>query len=404
MTDRLYYADPYRTRFTAQVIERLEVEGKPAVVLDRTAFYPEGGGQPSDRGRLNEADVVAVITREDGSQAVLHLLAAPILGDTLNGTIDWSRRFDLMQQHTGQHILSQAFIRVLGAETVAFHLSADPREGTVTIDLNRTGLPAAQVDEVEDLANQIVTENRPVTAHFVSHDELASIPLRRPPPVDRSIRIVEIADFDWSACGGTHVARSGEVGQIKIIKLDRRGPETRVEFRCGQRALTDYRRKNELISRVAADLSIGFWELDQAATRLVAENKALRKQLDEADARVAEFELREVLSDVRRCEDYAVAVRAWPARELATLRQLAKHIIARPKTIAVLGAAGEKPALVFARSADLPFDMSALVRNAAARLNGKGGGSPDFAQAGSPAASVEQIQAALEWAYSQLGS
>jgi len=408
MTNRLYYADPYLTSFTARVVERLEVDGRPAVILDRTAFYPTGGGQPSDRGRLNQVEVVDVVAREDDLQTVLHLLSGTLRDDEVAGAVDWPRRFDLMQQHTGQHILSQAFVQAAGAETVAFHLGDDVREGSVTIDLNRSGLLPAQIDQAEDLANQMVYANRPVTARFVNEAELASIPLRKPPAVNTAIRIVEIEDFDWSACGGTHVARAGEVGQIKIIKIDRRGADTkvgsttRVEFRCGQRALIDYRRKNEMINRVAADLSIGHWELDQAAARLVADNKALRKQLQEAQTRLLEFEARELLSNLRIRDGYAVALRVWHDLNMADLRQLAKQIIVRPKTVALLGSGGERPALVFARSSDLVFDMNVLARGAAARIDGKGGGQPDFAQAGGPPASDEQVQAALEWAYAQL--
>jgi alanyl-tRNA synthetase len=399
MTKRLYYDHSALKSFDGRIVGRVDVGGRPAVVLDRTAFYPEGGGQPSDRGRLNHAQVVDVISRDDESGDVLHVLSEPLADDAVHGAIDWPRRFDLMQQHTGQHVLSQAFIRVLEAETVAFHLNDDPRDGTVTIDLNQTALKPADVDAVEDLANRIVYENRPVTTRFVDAADLAAIPLRKPPAIDASIRVVEIADFDWSACGGTHVARTGEIGQIKIVKLERRGAETRVEFRCGRRALADYRRKNQLISAVAADLSIGFWELDRAAARLLADNKSLRRQLERAQERMLEFEARELLSGLRSRGDHAVAMRVWHDRDLGTLRKLAAQIITRPGTIALLGSGGEKPALVFARSSDVALDMNALLRGAAKRIGGKGGGSPDFAQAGSPPASDEQVQAAIEWAY-----
>ena len=403
MTDRLYYSDSTLRSFSARVVERLETGGRAAVILDRTAFYPEGGGQPADRGQINQAQVVDVQAQDDAARRVVHVLSEPVTEDDVTCAIDWTRRFDLMQQHTGQHILSQSFVRVLDAETVAFHLNDDPNEGAVTIDLNRTGLPPADMDAVEDLANQIVFENRPVTARFVGREELASIPLRKPPTLDAAIRIVEIADFDWSACGGTHVARTGEVGPIKIVRLERRGNETRVEFRCGQRALADYRRKNDVINRAAAGLSIGYWELDQATARLIAENKALFKQLEEAQERLLEFEAREWLSGLTEQGDHAVVARVLRDRDMHALRKLAKQVVSRPRTVALLGSGGEKPALVFARSSDLPFDMSRLVRDAAARLGGRGGGSPDFAQAGGPPASEEQVQAAIEWAGAQLG-
>lgn len=402
MTDRLYYSDPTLRSFSARVVGRLEIDNHPAVILDRTAFYPEGGGQPGDRGQINQARAIDVQAQDDAAHSVVHILSEPVAEDEVTCAIDWTRRFDLMQQHTGQHILSQAFVRLLDAETVAFHLNDDPNEGTATIDLDRAGLRPADVDAVEDLANRIVFENRPVTARFVSREELASIPLRKPPTVDAAIRIVEIAEFDRSACGGTHVARTGEVGQIKIVKLERRGPETRVEFRCGQRALADYRRKNDVINRAAAGLSIGFWELEEAAARLVAENKALFKQLEEAQERLLEFEAHELWSNLREHGQLAVAMRVWHARDMNALRKLAKQVISRPRTVALLGSGGEKPALVFARSSDVALDMSKLVRDAAARIGGRGGGSPDFAQAGGPPASDEQVWAAVEWAYEQL--
>jgi alanyl-tRNA synthetase len=388
--------------FTARVVERREHQGRPAVILDQTALYPEGGGQPSDRGWLNDIEVIDVIDLEDETRTVLHVLSEPLDTDEVAGRVDWARRFDHMQQHTGQHILSQAFVRVLGVETVSFHMSEATGDGAATIDLNQTDLPPAQIDAVEDAANWIVFENRLVTARRVAQTELASIPLRKPPKVDTSIRLVEIEGFDWSACGGTHVARTGEVGPIKIVKLERRGSEARVEFRCGWRVLIDYRRKHAMISRVAADLSIGYGQLDQALERLTAENKLLRKQIEDAQARMVDFELAEVMSSLRVKDSVAVALRVWPDRDMAALRRMAKQAVARPGTVALFGSGGARPALVFARSSDAAFDMNALLREAAARIGGKGGGAPDFAQAGGPPASDEQVQATLEWAYQQI--
>lgn len=397
MTDRLYYADSYLQTFDARVAERLEVDKRPAVILDRTAFYPTGGGQLNDRGTLGGVAVVDVGEASKGGD-VLHVLSEPLPGDAVRGEIDWSLRFDHMQQHTGQHILSQAFIQVAEAETVSFHMS----EGTVTIDVNRVDLKPREIDDVEDLANRIVFEDRAVSARFVGEDELLSIPLRRPPKVRKSIRIVEIADFDWSACGGTHVAHTGAIGQIKIVKLDRRGDELRVEFRCGQRALIDYRDKHQMISRVASDLSISYVELDQAAARLVDQNKALRKQLDEAEARVQEYELRDLLSSLQEHDGYALAQFVWPERGMASLRSIAQKLVERPHTVVLLGASGERPALLFARSKDVSFDMAKLIAGAAEQIGGRGGGKPDFAQAGAPASDEAHVRAALDWAAAQL--
>jgi alanyl-tRNA synthetase len=244
--------------------------------------------------------------------------------------------------------------------------------------------------------------NRRVIARFVGDEELHALPLRKPPKVDQSIRIVEIEGFDWSACGGTHVARTGEVGLIKIIKAEKRGGETRIEFRCGQRALIDYRRKHQIISQAASDLSIGFWELDQTIGRMQADAKAARKQLQEAEARLQQYEARDLLNSIEPYGDFGLITHTWLQRDAAYLKRMANVLTAQPKTVALLGATGQSLALVFARSKDLSIDLAALLKAAAAQLGGKGGGSPDFAQAGGPAVSEDQLAAAISRARDQL--
>ena len=197
---RLYYTDSYLRAFPATVLERSELAGAPAAVLDRTAFYPTSGGQPHDTGRLGAARVLDVQVREPDQQ-VLHLLDAPLEPGPVEGEIDWIRRFDHMQQHTGQHILSQALLRVAGAETIGFHLGPE----SVSIDLPSPP-SERQIGEAEDLANQIVTGNLPVRAWFPDPAELRELPLRKPPEVAGPVRLVAIGDFDLSPCGGTHVA------------------------------------------------------------------------------------------------------------------------------------------------------------------------------------------------------
>lgn len=401
MTERLYYSDAYLRSFEARIVDRLEESGRPAVILDRTAFYPEGGGQPADRGVLNRVEVVDVQSREADDE-VLHVLSAPLAEEAVTGVVDHTRRFDLMQQHTGQHILSQAFLHTASAETIAFHLNPDPSEGALTIDLDRTGLTPAEIDRAEEFANTIVYENRPVIGRFVNDEELQALPLRKPPKVDKAIRIVEVQGFDWSPCGGTHVSRTGEVGMIKIVKVEKRGAEMRIEFRCGRRALFDYRRKHQLISQVASDLTIGFWELDQAIGRMQADARAARKQLLEAEARLQQYEARELLNAIEPRGDFGLIAQTWLNRDAAYLKRMANLLVAQPKTVALLGATGQSSSLVFARSKDLSSDLAALLKAAAARLGGKGGGSPDFAQAGGPAVSEEQLAETLSWAREQL--
>jgi len=401
MTVRLYYQDAYCKTFTARIVERLTYNGRPAVALDRTAFYPTGGGQPNDRGRLGDALVVDVIERDapaDG--AVLHILdpcegseTFARVGDEVTGEVDWPRRFDLMQQHTGQHILSQAFVAVADAETVGFHLTDD----TLTIDLDKKDLPPTAIERAEDLANQIAFEDRPVIARFVAAAELSQMPLRKPPKVETNIRIVEVDGFDWSPCGGTHVARTGQVGLIKIVKLDRRSDALRVEFRCGQRALADYRCKHQMITQVASALSVGYGELDQAIDRLQAEAKDWRKKLAEAESRIMEYEMVELDAAAQERGELRLITRAWAERDAAHLRAMAKKLAAKPKTVVLLGSGGKQPMFVFARSSDLSLDLVPLVRSAIERIGGKGGGGkPDFAQGGGPPATEDQVWAIIQ--------
>lgn len=286
-TELLYYTAPYLRDFTARIVARREVDGRPAVALDRTAFYPTGGGQPHDTGVLASGGVeVAVldVLAEDG--VVWHGLAAAMDGDEVRGAVDWDRRFDHMQQHTGQHVLSQAFVHRCEAETVAFHLGASYS----TIDLNRADLTPTALADAEAAANAIVDAALPVTATFVTPDELAALPLRKPPKVTEDIRIVQVQGFDWSACGGTHVANTAAIGQIKIVATERRGPELRVTFLCGRRARADYARLKALAQGLVARFTTAEDEILATVDRRAAEMDTLRKELADLERQWADAE------------------------------------------------------------------------------------------------------------------
>ena len=235
MNERLYYEDAYRTRFVAQVAERLTFEGQPAVRLDRSAFYPTSGGQPHDTGSLNGTAVVDVHAGSDGS--VLHLLAHPLPEETTSvaGQVDWPRRYDHMQQHSGQHLLSQVFFRNLGLETVSVHFG----DAMNTLDLDGPTLTARQLATVETAVNEMVWQDRSIRAYWITDAERDKVPLRRAPTVQGKMRIVEIDKFDWSACGGTHVRRTGEIGLISLLRVEKHRGRSRVHFVCGRRALED---------------------------------------------------------------------------------------------------------------------------------------------------------------------
>jgi alanyl-tRNA synthetase len=376
-TDRLYYADPYLVRFTAQVIStRAGGGGRTAVALDRTAFYPTGGGQPHDTGALAGRIVVGVEI-EDG--LVWHTLEGAAPSGEVAGVVDWPRRFDHMQQHTGQHVLSQAFIAQCDAETVAFHLGA----ASSTIDLHRTDLSPGDVARAEDAANALIDAARPVTAAFVDDAELARLPLRKPPAVTGQIRIVQVQDFDWSACGGTHVVNTSQIGLIKITGLERRGPELRVSFLCGQRARRDYARLHELASGLAARFTIGQDEVPAAVERLAGEQRALRKTVEELEAAWVETQAEALWAGASPAGAWRLAVAALDAPP-ERVRQVGQALRARRGAVALLGARGARPQIVFARADDVTLDIGALLRTAVTGVGGKGGGRPDWAQGGAP--------------------
>ena len=390
MTERLYYDDPYLTHFSARVVDSFEWEGQPAVVLDRTAFYPTGGGQPTDTGALwagGSADaraavaVIEVVERpEDGE--IIHVLARPLDAPEVEGEIDWERRFDLMQQHTGQHILSAVALEALQANTVGFHLSDD----YATIDLDRAPLTDEDLANLEDLANAAVFEDRQAVARFVPDEEVPSLPLRKALVHEGPVRVVEIPELDCSACGGTHVRRTGEVGLIKITRSERRGDETRVEFLCGRRALKDYRAKNALLMDLAREYTVGHWELAEMVHRLASDLKESRRELRQVRDALLDSEAAVLWHESTAAGSARIIHAHLPGRTPDDLKHLAQRLVEHPQTAVLLasGEAGQKGFFTFARSADLEAHMGTLVREACQVIGGGGGGRPEFAQGGGP--------------------
>jgi alanyl-tRNA synthetase len=392
MTERLYYTDAYTSSFKAHIVERFEMDNRIAVVLDQTCFYPTSGGQPADVGYLNGTAVLDVLVREpDG--AVVHIIDGEIWSNEVSGEVNWERRFDHMQQHTGQHILSQAFLQVADAETVGFHLGSE----SVTIDLPAPKLSGPQIEQAETLANQVVWQNRPVSATFATPEQVAAgLPLRKPPAVEGTIRLVAIDQFDLSACGGTHVSRTGEVGLIKIVKLDRRGELVRVDFRCGQRALLDYRQKNSVTNRLAAQLTTGIRELEPSVSRLQEELKAARRLVKQQQVDLLQLEATHLLEKGTVRGNVTIVNRLFTGRETADIRILANLLARQPRVIALLAVLGNNVQLIFSRSEDAPGDMNQLIKPALQLLGSAGGGgTAAFAQGGGPATESQRVQAAL---------
>src|SRR2546421_423929 len=392
-TERLYYNDSHLVEFDARVVAvTADAEGRAAVVLDRTAFYPTGGGQPADTGLLGGARVVDCVEAEGGE--VLHVVegSAPQAGACVRGVVDWPRRLDHVQQHTGQHILSQAFVELYGAQTRSFRMMADACE----IDVDLRDPSDEKIERAVDRANEVVWDDRRVSIHNVTPEEAARMPLRKDSAREGELRIIEIEGFDFSPCGGTHARRTGEVGLIGAREWERAKGLVRVTFVAGARALADYRRANRTARAAASLFSVARDEAADAAARLQDENKQLQRRLRASEELAARAEARELVEEVDEGAGGASAVaggvtrvvaRVFEGRDAESLRRLASAIAAHSNTVALLGSREEGGArLVFARSVEAVADMNALMREACQAVGGRGGGRRRIGEGGGPRA------------------
>jgi alanyl-tRNA synthetase len=384
VTERLYNADPYLREFSARVV-RATPKG---VVLDRTAFFPTGGGQPCDLGTLNGVEVTDV--SEEGED-VVHAVAGSVEGE-VRGAIDWERRRDHMQQHHGQHLLSEAFVQVAGAQTSSFHLGREE----CSIDLDKE-VGALDAERAETLANMVVFENRSVQVGIYAPEEAKTLPLRKPPPAEPRLRIVTVRDFDCQACCGTHPRSTGEVGVVSIAGLERQKGGARVRFVCGFRALRSARENARVLRALGQKLSASRDELEKAVERAQAESAELRKALASAERKLAESLGKELAARG------PVVVELFEGKGIEYLRAVATQIATAPGKVAALAGTGESTSLVLARSADLALDLRPILKDALAAVQGKGGGPAHFVQGGGPGkdaraalkAAEERIRAGL---------
>lgn len=396
--ERIYYDDSQCTSFVAVVVEQVVYEDKWYVRLDRTAFYPTSGGQPNDIGSLRAAigslpeAIVSDVMVQDGH--VFHLVDKPFqVEERVQGEVDWNRRFDHMQQHCGQHILSRCFETLLNIDTIGFHLG----EEWVTLDLQAPSLSWGEVEKVEWRANQIIWEDRKVSALFVTPQELASLHLRHEPKVAQDIRIVRIEDFDDNPCGGTHPASTGQVGQIKVVRMEKMHGGVRLTFVCGTRALLDNRKKQSLMRDLCSSLSTGSDELLEVVVKLQMQVQNLRKH---------ELSLKETLADLL-AEKYVQAselnnnrVRVISAMTdgfaVKDLKSLANAIVRRlstgvstgvstgPYAIVLFCADEERIHVQLTVSSDSSLDANDIVKRVLMPFEGKGGGSRSSAQGSLP--------------------
>jgi alanyl-tRNA synthetase len=374
VTRLLYREDPYLLEFDARVVERRTHEGRPAVVLDRTAFYAESGGQPWDIGVLDGVPVVAVVHQGD---AVVHVLEQPLEGDQVRGRVDEARRRDHRQQHHGQHLLSRALLDGAGAATTSFHLG----EAVSTIDVAAT-LSAEAVRAAERRANDVVWEGRPVTVRTVTRAEAADLGVRAPEEAGDSVRIVEADGFDRQPCGGTHPRSTSEVGVIVVLGHERYKGGTRVRFVCGDRAVAAFHQRQAVVDEASALLSSSPDALPEAARRLRDAAADADRRCRGLMERALEGEAARLIAGAPSTEPPLV-VAALDGYAPADLRTLAGHVVAQRAGLALLGSRHEGRAhLVFARSPGRTEDVGALLKDALAIVGGKGGGRGDLAQGG----------------------
>lgn len=399
MSKKLYYTDAYTHKFQANIVEHVEENGRFALILNQTHFYPSSGGQPFDTGHINQIPVVDVTIRET-DDVILHWIEGmPPTTNAVKAAINWQRRFDHMQQHSGQHILSQAFIRVANAPTESFHLS----ENSVTIDIDAKELSSDQLSATEQLANKIVWENRPIQVSMVTLEEAQQLSIRKIPPLSHEkLRIVSIEDFDMTACGGTHVAATGGIGLIKLVKVERRKGKIRIEFCCGGRALQDYHRKHAITAELMNQLTTGLSDLTENIGKIQAENKQLQRTVKKQQMSLLTFTATQIRNNAAKDGSLAIVTHIHNG-EPSALRPLANQLISQPQTIALLGTTSNKTQLLFARSEDAPGNMAQLLKNAFEELGtGSGGGKANAAQGGGGPVTQSQLQEVLSNAKSLL--
>ena len=392
MTDRLYYTDPYLRSFDATIARVDRRDDRLVLTLDRTAFYPSSGGQPFDIGRLGPFRIVDVIDEEDGT--ISHVAEGVAqdfslaIGQTIRGEIDWPRRFDHMQQHSGQHVLSAAFDALFSVRTMSFHLGAE----VSTIDLAREVSPA-EIAAAEAEANRIVWEDRPVTIRFATAEEAALLPLRKEPARGGTLRLIDVADFDLSACGGTHVSRTGGIGVIAVAAWERFKGGQRIEFLCGGRALAGYRTLRDAMTASVRLLSVLPVELPVVIERMQGDAKAQKRSMVALQNELARYQADEFAAGAEETTTCRLVARAIDA-DANGLKGLASAITARPGYLVILVSSSSPALAVVARSADVSVSAQQLLASLITQFGGRGGGKPEMAQGGGLTASPDAIIAA----------
>ncbi|WP_240687973.1 alanyl-tRNA editing protein [Pseudalkalibacillus hwajinpoensis] len=387
MTQKLFYQDSYITTFSAQTVKQATDQAERLyVVLDQTAFYPTGGGQPFDTGTLNG---VAVTDVEEVNGEVRHFVEKEV-EEEVHGEINWARRFDHMQQHAGQHILSAAFEDQFGYKTVSFHLGQE----VCTIDLDISSLEESKARRAEAYANSILQRNHSIETKWVKKEELVQFNLRKEVSVSDDIRLVIIPDVDYSGCGGTHPSSTAEVGAISILKWEKQKKQMRVHFVCGNRVMEQLHQKQKVAQGLTNVLNVPQVDLVDAANRLVMQTKDHEKTIDELNNRILSYEAKELLQSAGTIHDQKVVQMISREYGMKEIQKLAKTILNEDSSVVVflISEIEDKLQIVCGRGEDLYLDMNHALKEVLPLINGKGGGKKDFAQGGGDAIrSAEEI-------------
>ena len=378
MQAKLYYQDAYIQTFSARILKQESDEtGKNYVVLNQTAFYPTGGGQPHDTGQIADREVLNV---EEVNGEIRHYLETPIeLSDSnVSCTIDWERRFDHMQQHAGQHILSAAFDHLFGYKTVGFHMGAE----NLTIDLETEELTKEEAGKAEELANKIILENRSIEIKWVTEEELSQYALRKETKVKEDIRLVIIPDFDYNGCGGTHPKSTGEVSAVKILDWEKQRKNTRIQFACGLRVIRKLGEKQNVLLQLTNLLNAPEKDMDQAVIRLLENEKQLTQALEQAKESLLQYEAKELAE-----QDQTVIKKVFENRTIQELQKLARMIVSNHENSLVFFVAtdGTRLQVVCAKGKARTENMKMLIGEILPMIKGKGGGNDSFAQGGGEA-------------------
>ena len=388
MSERLYYRDSFLRDFDARVISCESAPSERAagaspswwVTLEQTAFYPTSGGQPHDLGRLGEAAVLDAFEREDGT--VVHVTDRQLAAGSVRGSIDWPRRFDHMQQHTGSHVLSAAFLAKLGIPSVSFRVG----KTFSTLDVAASSIPAEQLENIERSVNEIIFEDRPIHVRYGTAAELSALGVQKESEREGTLRAVEIQGVDIQACGGTHVGRTGQIGMILIRGIKKVRENWRVEFVCGERARRVARTDFGLLEDISQRLTCGPDTIHAGITRILNErnaaNRSAERYLEESAALQAQTLL--ASEGTHRAANHSQIVTAILAdADMEYLRSVASNIVAEGGVVALLGSAANG-SIVLAKSEGVSGDMNTLLREAVKACGGKGGGTKDFAQGSVP--------------------